>query len=309
MDHAPVTRTASATTGLTCVEDGDESSSEQVSTMQQELNKDVESDWTITKQHYHSSPATPQRHFSPVHQEPTSSSTNNTSKLASNRISHPTAWPTLSPSQKWSTDPNLHARQLQRNPQLILAQLPNEPAYAFRDTELRDTIWALMHRIEDFAKTFFPQEQQRRGAHASSPLGDDDGGNNNEDDRVEMVLDERFCSGLSPETARVIACIASGGPGGVSGWHDLFLNREKMQALVCGLIGNVVSEQVLQHGFFGGTEEGVQRVREVEKDMRDSDGEYMSLSKGATEVREGEREEGQGQTRDSLTVYRNRIRS
>jgi hypothetical protein len=309
MDQAPITRTASAYTSLICVEDGDESSSEQVPTMQQELNKDVESDWRTTQDQYHSSPATPQRHLSTVHQEPTSS-TNNTSKLPSNHIFHPTAWSTLHPSEKWSTDPNLHARQLHSNPQLILAQLPNEPAYAFRDTELRDAIWALMHRIEDFARTFFPQQQQRRGAHASSPFGDgDDGGNNNENDRVEVVLDERFYSGLSPETARVIACVASGGPGGVSGWHDLFVSREKMQALVCGIIGNVVSEQVLQHGFFGGTEEGVQRVREVEKDMRDSDGEYMSLSKGATEVREGEREEGQGQTRDSLTVYRNRIRS
>jgi hypothetical protein len=288
MDQAPIARTASAYTSLTCVEDGDESSSssEQMSTTQQELNKDVESDWRTTKEPYHSSPATPQRHLSTVHQEPTSS-TNNTSKLPSNRISHPTAWSTLHPSEKWSTDPNLHARQLHSNPQLILAQLPNEPAYAFRDTELRDAIWALMHRIEDFARTFFPQQQRRRGAHASSPFGDDDDrGNNNGDERVEVVLNERFYSGLSPETARVIACVASGGPGGVSGWHDVFMNREKMQALVCGIIGNVVSEQVLKHGFFGGTEEGVQRVREVEKDMRDSDGEYMSLSKGAIGGRE-----------------------
>jgi hypothetical protein len=145
-----------------------------------------------------------------------------------------------------------------------------------------------MHRIEDFARTFFPQQQQqhRQGAHASSPLGDDDGGNNSGNDRVDVVLDKHFYSGLSLETARVIACVASGGPGGVSGWHDVFMNREKMQALVCGIIGNVVSEQVLKHGFFGGTEEGVQRVREVEKDMRDSDGEYMSLSKGSIGGRE-----------------------
>ncbi|KAH8623589.1 hypothetical protein IG631_22068 [Alternaria alternata] len=281
MDQAPITETASANTGLTCAENGDESSSEQVSTTQEDLNKDVESDWRTTKEKYHSSPATPQRRLSTVHQEPTS-----TSKLPNNHIpSHLTAWLTLSPSQKWFTDPNLHARQLHSNPRLILVQLPNEPAYAFRDTEMRDAIWALMHRIEDFARTFFPQQQQqhRRGAYASSRLGDDDGGNNNEDDSVEVVLNERFYSGLSPETARVIACVASGGPGGVSGWHDVFVNREKMQALVCGIIGNVVSEQVLQHGFLGGTEEGVQRVREVEKDMRDSDGEYMSLSKGGRE--------------------------
>jgi hypothetical protein len=284
IDQAPITRTVSTNTSLTCVEYGDESSSEQVLTTQQELNKDVESDWMTTKEPYHSSPATSQRRLSTVHQERISS-TNNTFKLSSNRMSsHPTAWSTLSPSQKWSADPNLHARQLHSNPQLILAQLPNEPAYAFHDTELRDAIWALMHKIEDFARTFFPQ--QRRGAHAPSPLRDDDGGNNNGNDRVDVVLDERFYSGLSPETTRVIACVASGGLGGVSGWHDVFMNREKMQALVCGIIGNVVSEQVLKHGFFGGTEEGVQRVREVEKDMRDSDGEYMSLSKGSIGGRE-----------------------
>ncbi|CAN9366702.1 unnamed protein product [Alternaria alternata] len=45
-NQAPITRTASANTGLTCVEYEDESESEsaQVSTTQQELNKDVESD-------------------------------------------------------------------------------------------------------------------------------------------------------------------------------------------------------------------------------------------------------------------------
>jgi hypothetical protein len=53
----------------------------------------------------------------------------------------------------------------------------------------------------------------------------------------------------------------------------------------------VVSEQVLQHGFFGGTEEGVQQVREVEKDMRDSDGEYMN-SEQRSDRRERGREKG-----------------
>ncbi|CAN9320351.1 unnamed protein product [Alternaria alternata] len=67
IDQAPITRTASANTGLTCVEDGDESSSEQVSTTQQELNKDMEINWRTTREPYHSSPATSQRHLSTVH--------------------------------------------------------------------------------------------------------------------------------------------------------------------------------------------------------------------------------------------------
>ncbi|KAB2099367.1 hypothetical protein AG0111_0g12255 [Alternaria gaisen] len=64
-----------------------------------------------------------------------------------------------------------------------------------------------------------------------------------------------------------------------------------MQALVCGIIGNVVSEQVLQRGFFGGIEEGVQQVTEVEKDTGDSDGEYIN-SEQRSDKKEGERGKG-----------------
>lgn len=165
----------------------------------------------------------------------------------------------MTSSQKWSINPNLHARELAFDPKLIQSQLPDEPEYAFRDAEIRDGIWQLMSGIEGFAKEWFP-----RGADLAYV---------SETENSDAVLPPSFYSSLAPETVKVIACVASGGPSGVRGWHDLFVDGEKLQALVCGIIGNVLSEQVFQHCFFGGTEEGVEAVRAVERDMKDEDGE------------------------------------
>ncbi|KAG9187955.1 hypothetical protein G6011_01878 [Alternaria panax] len=219
------------------------------------------------------SPTTGQAHrlkHSPVTKQPrshTTATTTTTFKLPEN-YTLPADWPTLTPSQRWSTDSHLRARELHYNPRLIRAELPDEPAYAFRDTEIRDGICGVREGIERFARMWFAG-----GAHASyvsSSNGEGDGGDGEEN--RDMVVDETFYEGLSPETARVIACVASGGPSGIWGWHEIFINGEKLQALVCGIIGNVISEQVFRHAFFGGTEEGIRAVREVEVQHREDDG-------------------------------------
>jgi hypothetical protein len=43
-------------------------------------------------------------------------------------------------------------------------------------------------------------------------------------------------------------------------------------------MGNVLTEQVLQHRFFGGGEEGIRAVMAVERDERDADGEFDVFS-------------------------------
>jgi hypothetical protein len=72
------------------------------------------------------------------------------------------------------------------------------------------------------------------------------------DKNGDVMMHNKFFKSLTPETAKSINCVASGGPTGLWGWHNLFVDVERLQALVCGMIGNVLNEEVLQHGFFGG---------------------------------------------------------
>ena len=41
----------------------------------------------------------------------------------------------------------------------------------------------------------------------------------------------------------IVGCIGAGGPSGVRGWNELFMDKELRQALVCVVIGNVLVEQ------------------------------------------------------------------
>jgi len=131
-----------------------------------------------------------------------------------------------------------------------------------------------MSSIEDFAEEYFS-----KGAHAGHTTMTADG---------DRFVHKMFFESLTPETAKLINCVASGGPSGVCGWHDLFVNKEKMQALVCAMIGNVLSEQVLQHEFFGGGEEGVGAVRGVVREFRNEDGESTISSIWAENENENE---------------------
>ena len=177
---------------------------------------------------------------------------------------YPQNWHEKTPADKWSTNPNLRARELISSPRRIRAELPSEPLYAFRDAEIRDGLWGLMSAVEDFAERYFA-----KGAHAShTTVAEKEGGDG------DIFIDKAWFSTLTPEIAKLINCVASGGPSGLWGWHDLFVNKEKMQALVCAMVGNVLSEQVLQHAFFGGTDEGVRAVSKVQREMKDSDGEF-----------------------------------
>ncbi|KAH8728458.1 hypothetical protein GQ44DRAFT_647100 [Phaeosphaeriaceae sp. PMI808] len=86
------------------------------------------------------------------------------------------------------------------------------------------------------------------------------------------TLPQRFFKQFSAETVKVIGCLASGGPGGVQGWHDLFLDVPKRQALVCAIISNVLVEQVFQHIFFGGIAKHVKNLTMLQEQHCNEDG-------------------------------------
>ncbi|EUC40418.1 hypothetical protein COCMIDRAFT_108880 [Bipolaris oryzae ATCC 44560] len=162
----------------------------------------------------------------------------------------PPDWSALSSSQKWSTDPNLRAREL-GSKSAICADL-HEPEYAMRDAEIRDALMHLVSLIQDFSRGFFSGE-----VRIPAPDG---------------ILPASFYEQMTPQTVKVVHCVASGGPAGQRGWHDLFLNEEKRQALVCGVIGNVLVEQVFENVCFGFGKEDKDAFSALERELKDEDG-------------------------------------
>ena len=128
-----------------------------------------------------------------------------------------------------------------------------EPVYAIRDAELRDNLWQVQDKMERFATEYFSFE-----------LDQDVFGNHEH-------LTKAF-SKMKPETVKVIGNVASGGPAGANGWRDLFYDEQKRCALVCAIIGNVLSHQVYQHAFFGGSLNDVQELEKIQRDNKDYDG-------------------------------------
>jgi hypothetical protein len=157
----------------------------------------------------------------------------------------------------WADEPNVRARRivkltssLEEAAERIKVEL-TEPEYAFRDVEIRDTMWQIMDETERFARHFFSEDVPH------------------DKDELEVVFEE-----LEPETVKIIGCVASGGPGGRDGWRDLFWDVQKRRALVCAIIGNVFSEQVFQHACFGASEKLLKELKDIQERMQDEDSKY-----------------------------------
>ncbi|OCL12236.1 hypothetical protein AOQ84DRAFT_420404 [Glonium stellatum] len=131
------------------------------------------------------------------------------------------------------------------------AEYSGEPAYVERDAEVRDELWRVIDQVEEFAKGYFAFD---------IPL---------------ETADERFqvlCSTMSNNLKLIVGCIGAGGPGGAGGWKELFVDKELRQALVCGIIGNVLVEQVFASLLFGATMEQREKVHRVQAEYKSTDG-------------------------------------
>lgn len=133
-----------------------------------------------------------------------------------------------------------------------------EPEYTIRDAEMRDMIWQIMDLTERLANAFFGDELTSTEAEISNDLLE-----------TFSLMDE--------STSLIIGCIASGGPHGADGWHDLFIHPRKRRALVCGIIGNVLVEQVFKHPMFGADPRTIERLNQAQVDLQDDDGKLGSV--------------------------------
>lgn len=71
---------------------------------------------------------------------------------------------------------------------------------------------------------------------------------------------------------RYIGCLAMGGDQGVEGWQALLEDKMCRQALVSGIVGRALKEHVFGSLFFGGSEELVESLEEMEREQIEKDG-------------------------------------
>jgi hypothetical protein len=158
----------------------------------------------------------------------------------------------------WTQSPYRRALEIasftDANPAQTIQREIGEPEYALRDIEIRDTIWRLQESMEAFSKDYF--------GFSTTPA----------------TLSPQFFSQFSAETAKVVGCVASGGPGGVQGWYDMFIDVQKRRALVMAMMGNVLVEQVFQHMFFGGIAKHIRDVTELQVTHGNEDGEFSDCA-------------------------------
>lgn len=161
---------------------------------------------------------------------------------------------TMSSSEKWSSNPNKRALELTlgvKFPRRKILYSLKEPEYVCRDAEIRDGLWSIMDLLERFSKEFFAFEVQVGST---------------------VRLPENFFKQFSADSAKVIGCVASGGPAGVQGWHDLFIDAQKRRAVAMAVVGNVLVEQVFGHLFFGGTDDQIEHITGLQDVFKDEDG-------------------------------------
>ena len=71
---------------------------------------------------------------------------------------------------------------------------------------------------------------------------------------------------------RYVGCLAMGGPTGEQGWVTLLADTTCRQALVLGIIGRALKENVFNELYFGGSERLVENLSKMEQEQTHQDG-------------------------------------
>lgn len=137
-----------------------------------------------------------------------------------------------------------------------------EPAYVELHAEVRDELWKIMWEVEDLAKQHFS---------FAIPA-------NKVDERFSKMCTEY----MTPELQLIVDCVAVGGPNAEEGWKELFVDPELRQALVCGIVGNVIVEQVFKTLVFGANDVQKKVVHEIHEKTKNEDSEQYLTSISVT---------------------------
>jgi hypothetical protein len=181
-------------------------------------------------------------------------------KPATKKIVNPVSEPAVEPPdyiKEWATAPYERLRTIcEEHPTSYVSRAQfelQEPVYALRDVEVRDMMWKIQDGIEDVAALFQGNLPKRWGDDKSRTL--------------TRIYESRDVS-----TSRILKGVA----GAVrwtddEEWHDTFASDNKRRALVCGIIGNMLVEQVFKHPFFGGDAATIDTLFDLQKELRDED--------------------------------------
>ncbi|KAF9729093.1 hypothetical protein PMIN01_12783 [Paraphaeosphaeria minitans] len=171
----------------------------------------------------------------------------------------PVAEPVIEPPdyiKEWTDAPYDRLRTICEDyPTSYLAQVQKElqePMYAIRDVEVRDMMWQLQDGIEEVAALFQATIQPLLNTEMSKNL-------------TRIYADQTL------PTSRVLRGVAGKDWTDEEGWHDIFASDRKRRALVCGIIGNVLTEQVFKHPFFGGDVRNIDALFDLQRDLRAED--------------------------------------
>ncbi|KAF2450560.1 hypothetical protein P171DRAFT_479643 [Karstenula rhodostoma CBS 690.94] len=158
--------------------------------------------------------------------------------------------------KEWTEAPYQRLRTIyEEHPTSYLTEAQKElqePVYAIRDVEVRDMMWQVQDGIEEVAAFFQGTLPLVWGKEKSKTL-------------------TRIYPDRDPSTSRVLKGVVGMGWEDEEEWHDIFAGDEKRRALVCGIIGNVLIEQVFKHPFFGGDKPTIDTLFRIQRELRDED--------------------------------------
>ncbi|KAL1612900.1 hypothetical protein SLS60_001130 [Paraconiothyrium brasiliense] len=182
-------------------------------------------------------------------------------------VAKPTSKPitkaTIEPSEylkEWKAAPSQRLRTIMeeygQDPsacvEKVLKEL-QEPFYSLRDVEIRDMLWQIQDGMEHIADLFekaYPNEtsRERETMHMARAYGGE--------------------ARRDVSTSRVMECVVGSRLIDKGETYDIFGDKDKRRAFVCGVIGNVLVEQVFKHPFLGGDAQTIDALFDQQKDNR-----------------------------------------
>jgi hypothetical protein len=95
---------------------------------------------------------------------------------------------------------------------------------------------------------------------------------NNGTFRKERCLEDRCGDVRNAQLVRYIGCLAQGGPKREESWRELLADPECRVALMVGIIGTALKEHVFSELWFGGTDDGIRALEQLQEKQKHGEG-------------------------------------
>jgi hypothetical protein len=91
--------------------------------------------------------------------------------------------------------------------------------------------------------------------------------------RKERCLEDLCGDVRNAQLVRYIGCLAQGGPKREESWRELLTQPECRVALIVGIVGTALKEHVFSELWFGGTDEEIRALEELQEKQKHGEGE------------------------------------